>query len=284
MLNALKMLVCAQFLIASMLCVASYSVQAATLNIAVASNFHATLTIVAQQFELETGHRVLLSQGSTGKQYAQITQGAPFDLFFAADSERPLLLEQQGFAVADTRFTYATGQLALWLPDQSKLPRQMNDEHGLNEPNVGDHLTIQTLQSLEQLNQYLPAEGHIAIANPLLAPYGKAAVQVLTTLPYWSTREARLVRGENVLQAMQFVHSGAASAGLLSYSQLIARQSILRGTVWLLPPSSYVPIQQQAILLNDSSHARQFLSFMARSTTSKLLQQHGYLVAEGAMH
>jgi len=152
---------------------------AAPVRVAVASNFIETLKVIAERFERETGHRVIISSGSTGKHYAQIINGAPFDLFFAADRESPALLEVQGYALPDSRFTYALGKLILWSPQ----PGYIDAEGKLLESDEVERL---------------------AIANPKLAPYGRAAQQVLQARGLWEDYQRRLVRGENIGQTFQF--------------------------------------------------------------------------------
>ncbi|MCL4165363.1 UNVERIFIED_CONTAM: hypothetical protein GTU68_033289, partial [Idotea baltica] len=150
---------------------------------------------LAVEFEAESGHEVVVITGSTGKHYAQIKNGAPFDAFFAADSERPKILETELIAVSNTRFTYAIGQLVLWSPDPNLI-----DSDG----------TALKTGSFRRLS----------IANPRLAPYGRAAQEVLENLGLWESAAKRIVRGENISQAMHFVQSGNADLGLLAYSQI----------------------------------------------------------------
>jgi molybdate transport system substrate-binding protein len=224
---------------------------AAELRIAVASNFHPTLAEIADRFQAESGHRLLLSVGSTGKHYAQIRNGAPFDLFFAADRERPRRLEQAGLTVPGTRFTYALGRLVLWSPR----PGLVEDGGAVLE---GD------------------AYRHLAIANPRLAPYGEAARELLLARGLWSGLRKRLVRGESIGQAFQFVRSGNAELGLVAYSQLLRLDGGPGGSWWLIPDDLHAPIEQQAVMLRDSSVGRGLLRFVQGPVGAALIRSDGY--------
>lgn len=221
------------------------------LRIATASNFRHTMTALASRFEAETGQTVTPVFGSSGKHYAQIRNGAPFDAFFAADSERPQLLENEGFAVAGSRFTYAVGKLVLWSP-----------RAGLVD-NSGKVLRQGKFR-------------HLAIANPKLAPYGRAAREILEEMDLWTGIQARLVRGENVAQAFQFVHSGNAELGFVAWSQVLQTTKPVAGSYWLAPQSSYQPIEQQAVLLKDTAAARAFMAFMRGDEATDLIKNDGY--------
>ncbi|RDE18274.1 molybdate ABC transporter substrate-binding protein [Motiliproteus coralliicola] len=229
--------------------------QAETLRIAVASNFSDAVRPLARQFEADSGHRVQLIFGSTGKHFAQIVNGAPFDAFLAADRRRPELLEQQGRAIAGSRFTYAIGQLVLWSPN----------------PDGGD------LQ--QQLKQ--GRFRHLAIANPKLAPYGRAAWQLLDKLNLQSSVRGKLVRGENIGQTFHFVSSGNAELGLVALSQITDPQQPLPGRHWLVNPSLYEPIVQQAVQLNRSPAIDAFMNFLRSDNVTQLIRQHGYAIPEG---
>jgi molybdate transport system substrate-binding protein len=232
-----------------MLC--SLPVSAADLLVAVASNFHPVLEEIVARFGAETGHRVRLVPGSTGKHYAQIRNGAPFDLFLAADIERPQKLEQEGLAVSGSRFTYALGTLVLWSPDEQ-----------LIDPD-GDVLRSAPFRRL-------------AIANPRLAPYGRAARQTLETMGLWEALRPRLVRGENIAQAFHFVHSGNAELGLLARSQINTLPAGSRGSAWEVPAELHEPIAQQCVLLRDSPAARRFLDHLRAPETLAVIRQFGY--------
>jgi len=224
---------------------------AAEIRVAVASNFRPAMQAIAKRFESRTGHKVILIFGSTGKQFAQIQHGAPFDAFFAADSQRPTQLEQDGVAVAGTRFTYAIGKLVLWSPVADYV-----DAAG-NVLKTGDFK-------------------HLAIASPELAPYGKAAQQVLQARGLWEPLASRLVRGENIVQAFQFVTSGSAELGFVAYAQIKQRGKPLVGSYWDIPQSLYSPIEQQAVLLRDSEPARDFMQFIQSWEALKIIGASGY--------
>ncbi|MDH3978188.1 MAG: molybdate ABC transporter substrate-binding protein, partial [Gammaproteobacteria bacterium] len=171
------------------------SLLAAELRVAVAANFYQAAQAVAGQFETKTGHRVVLIPGSTGKHYAQIINGAPFDVFLAADAERPLLLEQKGFSVPGTRHVYAHGRIVLWSRDPGRI-----DSHG----------------GVLKTGGYR----HLAIADPKLAPYGRAAQQALKALGVWQENETHIVYGKNINQVYQFASSGNAELGVIAASQI----------------------------------------------------------------
>ena len=220
------------------------------LRIAVASNFSEPMRALSQRFESRTGQPLRLIFGSTGKLYAQIRNGAPFDIFFAADSKRPLRLEQEGRIIPGSRFSYARGQLVLWSPT-------------LSSP-------------LEQLQQ-AEGERYLALANPKLAPYGLAAQQVLQKLGLWQGLQRRIVRGENIGQTFQFVHSGNAELGFVALAQLQQPEQSTPGYRWAIPLEDYDPIIQQAVLLNDSAAARAFIEFIASDEAQQLITEYGYL-------
>ncbi len=224
------------------------SAPAEPVNVAVASNFTDAARALAARFQRHSGQQVTLVFGSTGKHYAQILHGAPFAAFLAADSERPRRLEQTGTARPGSRFTYAIGRLVLWSPRAGFV-----DGRGR-----------------------VLAEGHfkhLAVADPRLAPYGRAARQVLEHRGLWQTLQGRLVRGGNVGQAFQFVRSGNAELGLVALSQ--ARRA-RRGSLWEPPQKEYDPIVQQAVLLRDDATARAFLAFLRSDEGRALIRSFGY--------
>lgn len=225
-------------------------------TVAVASNFKVTAAELAVVFEAETGHRVRLSAGSTGKLYAQIVNGAPFDVFLAADAERPRLLAESGLGLETSRFTYATGSLVLWFADPATAGRDCRKllDGGLN--------------------------GRLAIANPELAPYGRAAREFLVKAGYWALLEDRLAVGESIAQAFQFVATANAEAGLLALSQTTQRTRMApRGCVWQVPRSMHAPIEQQAILLDRAAGnpaAVALLEFLQNKAAREIIAAHGY--------
>jgi len=224
---------------------------AGEIRVPAASNFAGAITTIAERFEANTGHKVTLIFGSTGKHYAQIKNGAPFDAFFAADVQRPELLEKEGMAVPGSRFTYAVGKVVLWSPRTGYVdPEGRVLEHGDFR--------------------------YLAIANPKLAPYGRAAREVLQARGLWSGLGGRLVRGENISQTFQFVKSGNAELAFVAYSQVNRPNQPIEGSFWEVPQALYTPIEQQAVLLKDNAVARAFLSFARSDEASKIIHEYGY--------
>ncbi|MDH3495035.1 MAG: molybdate ABC transporter substrate-binding protein [Acidobacteriota bacterium] len=222
------------------------------IRVAVASNFAETATRLGETFTRKSGRRVVFSSGSTGKHYAQILNGAPFDIFLSADRKHPALLEEMDIGIRGTRFTYASGRLVLW----SEKPDYVDSDG-------------KVLNSSQNLN--------IAIANPRLAPYGIAASEVLQKLGIDAERSGtRIVRGENVGQVFQFVDSGNADLGFIALSQLKARGESGKGSFWVVPQESYTPIEQQAVLIRDSPGAREFLRFLGEPEALELIRESGY--------
>lgn len=221
------------------------------IRVAVASNFAGPIQEIASQFENYSGHEVVLAFGSTGKHYAQIKNGAPFEVFIAADVDRPKKLEEEGLAQPGSRFTYAFGKLILWSPQSSLV-----DERG------------EVLKS--------GSFTHIAIANPRHAPYGKAARQILEAKGVWGKLQDRIVRGENIGQAFQFIKSGNAALGLIAYSQIKKTDKKVTGSFWIPPQALYSPVEQQAVLLKDNSTAREFLIFFRSEQARMIIQTYGY--------
>ncbi len=221
------------------------------IRIAVASNFAKPMTALVKQFEANSFYKVTLSFSSTGKHYAQIVNGAPFDLFFAADIDRPKRLEKEGVALLGTRFTYAIGKLVLWSP-KAKF--------------VDSNATILTQNNFR----------YLAIANPRLAPYGKAAKELLTAKDLWKKFAGRIVRGENINQTFQFVRSGNAELGFVAYSQIKQGDNYLGGSFWKVPQTLYTPIEQQAVLLTDNAAAHAFSAFVRSTAGLKTIHRYGY--------
>jgi molybdate transport system substrate-binding protein len=222
-------------------------VYADELLVAVAANFQHTLREIVVAFEADSGHTVSVSGGSTGRQFAQIQSGAPFDVFLAADEVRPTLLVQQGHAAIDSQFEYAVGRLALL--SNKPLPED-----------IRNWLTSSVVTT-------------IAIANPRLAPYGVAALQTMEQLDLTENLSATVVMGENVNQALQFVASGNATAGFVALSQL---QTSSADTYWVVPANLHQPIRQQGVILRDSPAAREFVTFMQSAAAAEILTAHGY--------
>lgn len=227
--------------------------QADEIHVAVASNFSGPIEKIARDFEAQTGHSVILAMGSTGRHYAQIKHGAPFEAFFAADAKRPMILEKEGLAVKGSRFTYAIGRLVLWSP----------------ENNVVDSKGAILKQD---------AFRHLALANPKLAPYGHAAREVLEHLRLWEALKPRMVFGENIGQAFQFVQSGNARLGFVALSQIHQPGRPSKGSCWIIPQALYSPIEQQAVLLKDNPAAREFLAFVKKPKALKTIEAYGYQI------
>lgn len=242
------------FCLSLVLLLSTSSALAQEIRVAVASNFVSTLSEISLRFQQKTGHKVTLIPGSTGKHFAQIIQGAPFDLFFAADSIRPEQLEQQGYIIRGSRFTYATGKVVLWSPVK---PHPLTPE-ALNSDSVN----------------------FLSIANPRLAPYGKAAQEILNNKQLWKPMQGRIVVGENIAQAYHFVASGNAQIGFVAWSQVLQRPEAHRGGYWHPPVGSYTPIHQQAVLLNNHPIAVQFSEFVQSSEIQQLIARHGYLATD----
>jgi len=228
---------------------------AGQVRVAAASNFRDTMSTLAGRFENETEHQVTLIFGSTGKHYAQIMNGAPFDAFFAADTSRPMRLEEKNRIVPGSRFTYALGKLALWSPVEAYVD------------SGGEILKTGNFR-------------HLAIANPALAPYGEAAREVIEGLGLWEELEQRLVRGENVGQAFLYVSSGNAELGFIAWSQLKGKNRAVKGSYWLVPDGLYQPIEQQAVLLSDNAASRAFMSFIRSDEAASIISADGYELAE----
>ncbi len=224
------------------------------LGVAVAANFIQPMHAIAEKFEGKCACTLRLSFGSSGKLYAQILQGAPFDVFLSADADKPQQLVKRRKAIAASRFTYALGSLVLW----------SNQAH-----------TLAVEQRLKS-----GRFKKIAIANPTLAPYGKAAQQVLYNMGLEAAAAKKLVKGENIAQAFQFVSSGNAELGLLALSQLSAvKQPFSNRQLWRVPRHLYDPIRQDAVLLLRAQHnqlAQQLLAFLQSDDINKLLSDYGY--------
>ena len=221
--------------------------------VAVASNFTAPMEVLASEFEQQSGHQLNVVFGSSGRLYAQIRNGAPFQIFLSADQQKPQQLEQEQLIVPGSRFTYASGVLVLWSANED---RAVEGSLALNED-------VQRL----------------AIANPQLAPYGQAAIEVLSE---WSLLEAwqgKLVRGENIAQAFQFVYTGNAEIGFVALSQVGNADGISRGVGWIIPEELHKPILQDAIQLRTASECgacAEFLSFLNSETAQHIIRRFGY--------
>jgi len=229
------------------------------LTIAVASNFARPAHALAEKFEAASGQPVRVTTASTGKLYAQIVNGAPFDILFAADAARPLLLEESGLGVEGTRFTYAIGRLVLWSAESAMVGATCE-------------------QALADLGKK-----RLAIANPITAPYGMAAKEYLEAAGLWNDVESQLVYGENIAQTLHFVVSGGAGFGLIARSQAMDERLPVTACSWLVPDDMHAPIEQQAVLLphgGSNKAAAEFLAFVASSVGRQIIEKHGYSVAQ----
>ncbi len=221
---------------------------------AVAANFSAPMKIIAQDFERATGHRAVLSFGSTGQFYAQIKNGAPYALFLAADAHTPAKIEKEGLGVTGTTFTYAIGQLVLW----SKTSGRVDDR--------GEILKSGNFSKL-------------AIANPKLAPYGAAAIEVLNHLGVMSQVKPKIVEGAKIEQTYQFVFSENADLGFVALSQVYENGKLKQGSGWIVPTSLHSPIKQDAIMLNpgrDSPAAIALLTYLRSDAAKAVIRKFGY--------
>ncbi len=233
---------------------ATAQVLAAEAKVAVAANFAEPLKAVAAVLEKTTGHTLTITVGATGKLYAQIKNGAPFDVLLSADRATPELLEKEGLVAPGSRFTYATGKLVLWSADASRVDA---DGKVLAQPKLGK----------------------VAYANPKLAPYGAAAVEVMDKLGLTATLTPKLVQGESIGQTYTFVYSGNAEVGFVALSQVLEGGKLKGGSMWHIPPSLYTPIQQDAVILKNAAgnEAAQALVKLLKSPNIKdLIRSYGY--------
>ena len=233
------------------------SAQAAEVSVAVAANFTGPVQAIAPLFERDTGHKVHATFGATGKFYAQITNGAPFEVLLAADDETPARLVKEGYGVSSTTYrpyTYAIGKLVLW----SSNPKGV-------DPN-GEILKKGGFE-------------HLALANPKTAPYGAAAIEVLTQMGVLDTLRPLFVQGENIAQTHQFIKTGNAELGFVAYSQVIKNGAISEGSGWIVPAALYAPIRQDAVLLakgKDNTAARAWLDYIQSAKAQEIIRSFGY--------
>lgn len=228
--------------------------RAAEVQVAVAANFTAPMQKIAVAFEQDTGHKAVLAFGSTGKFYAQIRNGAPFQVLLSADDETPARLEKEGATIASTRFTYATGRLVLW----SKQAGVVDDKGEVLRTGKFDH---------------------IALADPKLAPYGAAAVEALTQLGLMQALQPKLVQGENIGQAYQFVMTGNAPLGFVALSQVMVEGKIREGSAWVVPAKLHTPIRQDAVVLSpgkDNPAAFALMAYLKGDKAVAIIRSFGY--------
>jgi molybdate transport system substrate-binding protein len=228
--------------------------QAAEVSVAVAANFTAPMQQIAKAFEQDTGHRAKLSFGATGAFYAQIKNGAPFEVLLAADEATAAKIEQEGLGVAGSRFSYARGRLVLW----SSLPEMVDDQ--------GEVLRSGTFK-------------RIAVANPKLAPYGTAAMEVLTKLGLLADLQPKMVQGDNIAQTYQFVATENAQLGFVALSQVIRDGKISQGSAWVVPAHLHAPIRQDALLLRSGKEnpaATALMVFLKGEKAQAVIRSFGY--------
>jgi molybdate transport system substrate-binding protein len=235
------------------------AVWAGEVQAAVASNFSLPMQRIAEAFARDTGHRVRLSVGATGRFHAQIANGAPFEILLSADADTPARLEAAGAAVAGSRFTYAVGRLVLWSAHAGVVDAQGTVLHG-------------------------GGFRHLAVANPKTAPYGAAALQVLQGLGLLDALRPKLVQGENIAQVQQFVASGNAELGFVALAQVWRDGAIARGSAWIVPDSLHAPIRQDAVLLlpgRGNPAAQALLAYLRGDAARAIIRGFGYELPAG---
>ncbi|MGO2235853.1 molybdate ABC transporter substrate-binding protein [Marinomonas sp. UCMA 3892] len=230
------------------------STYAEEIHAAVASNFTAPMKDIVKQYEEESGNKVILSFGSSGKFFAQIQNGAPFQIFLSADENKPDALEKAGLIVTGTRFTYAIGALALWSVKPDFID---NNDARLKS---GDF-------------------NKLALANPKLAPYGIAATEVLEGLGLTESTKSKWVMGENISQTYQFASTGNTDLGFVALSQIMSEGRITKGSSWIIPTDQYSPIRQDAVLLKsaeNSTAAKELLNYLRSDKARSIIHSYGY--------
>lgn len=243
-----------KIVITSILLLSCSLIFAGEVKIAVAGNFFRPLQALAKEFEYQSGDSVLISVGSTGKLYAQISNGAPFDVFLSADQIRAGKLISDNLAIKGSQYTYAKGKLVLWSSD----------------PTVIDKLGKRLIS---------PKLKHLAIANPKVAPYGKQAVAALKNLRIYAQLQDKLVMGQSIGQAFQYVSSSSIKQGIIALSQVTRDGEINEGSAWIIPNNLYQSIQQDAVLLNkgkDNPVAIAFLKYLKTASALKIIHSFGY--------
>ncbi|NNG60788.1 molybdate ABC transporter substrate-binding protein [Pseudomonas fragi] len=235
-------------------CLAVTGVQADEVQVAVAANFTAPIQAIASDFEKDTGHKLIAAYGATGQFYTQIKNGAPFEVFLAADDSTPEKLEKEGDIVPGSRFTYAIGTLALWSAKDGYV-----DDAG---------------KVLEK-NQFK----HLSIANPKAAPYGLAATQVLAKLGLTDKVKDKIVEGQNITQAYQFVSTGNAELGFVALSQIFKDGKVSHGSAWIIPEAMHDPIKQDAVILKKGENnpaAKALTEYLKGPKAEAIIKSYGY--------
>ncbi|MBK3466130.1 molybdate ABC transporter substrate-binding protein [Pseudomonas sp. MF6776] len=228
--------------------------QADEVQVAVAANFTAPIQAIAADFEKDTGHKLVAAYGATGQFYTQIKNGAPFEVFLSADDTTPEKLEREGDTVKGSRFTYAVGTLALW---------SAKDGY------------VDTKGEVLKKNEYQ----HLSIANPKTAPYGLAATQVLEKLKLTEATKTKIVEGQNITQAYQFVSTGNAELGFVALSQIYKEGKVTSGSAWMVPASLHDPIKQDAVILSkgkDNAAAKALVEYLKGPKAAAVIKSYGY--------
>jgi len=239
-------------LLASLLLVA-LSAQADDISVAVAANFTAPMKLIAAEFEKDSGHKVVASYGSTGKFYAQIKNGAPFEILLAADDETPAKLVKEAVGQSGSQFTYAIGKLVLW----SAKPGYVDGAGAVLKK--GDF-------------------AHLSVADPKLAPYGAAGIETLKALGAYEATAPKIVTAENITQAYQFISSGNAELGFVALSQVL-KDGKIEGSSWLVPAKLYTPIRQDAVILEPGkgkAAAEALMKFLKGDKARAIIKSFGY--------
>ncbi len=227
--------------------------QAEDISVAVAANFTAPMKLIAAEFEKDSGHKVLAAFGSTGKFYAQIKNGAPFEILLAADDETPARLVKENAAASGSQFTYAIGKLLLW----SAKPGYVDAAGAVLKK--GDF-------------------AHLSVADPKLAPYGAAGVETLKAVGAYEAAAPRIVTAENITQAYQFISSGNAELGFVALSQVL-KDGKMEGSSWLVPANLYTPIRQDAVMLapaKGKAAAQALMRFLKGDKARAIIKSFGY--------
>jgi molybdate transport system substrate-binding protein len=229
-----------------------------TVSVAAASDLASAMNEIAGHFEQATGCMVRVSTGSSGNFLSQIENGAPFDVFFSADIEYPKTLEREGLAEAGATYLYAVGKIVLWVRNDSRL-------------DVGKGFAVLRDPSIQK----------VSIANPQHAPYGRAAEEALRNAGVYDAVKDRLVLGENISQAAQFVESGNADIGVVALSLAMSPPLKAKGRVWNIPENLYSPIRQGVVVMRGAqnpSGAQQFLAYIKSPAARALLEHYGFVL------
>jgi molybdate transport system substrate-binding protein len=232
----------------------------APVRVAAAADLQFALKDIARQYEHQTGRKVEITFGSSGNFFAQIQNGAPFDIFFSADIDYPNRLQQANLTERNTLLKYASGQMVIWIPAASKIDLPAQKWNTLLDPSIQK----------------------IAVANPEHAPYGRAAIDALKHAGVYDKVRSKLVYGENISQAAQFVQSGNAQAGIIALS-LAVSPAMKSGQRWGVPPDQYAPLEQAAVILKsarDKDAARAFLKFVASDDGQRILGSYGFALPD----